>query len=200
MANVRWILPLAGLLLWPVSLGAAAAGDATRNARRFSIEPWTDERGLPENSVIAMTQTRDGYLWLGTLSGLARFDGSQFTVFDEVNTPGLGSSRIVSLFEDNEGTLWIGTDTAGIYQAREGKLSRFEGFGGIGSRGRLVSACQDSLGAVWLYTAGGELARHLNGNVDVWRVGPYLPSNFRAVIAEPSGRVWVGWDSGLSAV
>jgi len=200
MANVRWILPLAGLLLWPLSPETAAAGDAPRNVGRFTIDPWTDEKGLPENSVIAMTQTRDGYLWLGTLSGLARFDGSQFTIFDEVNTPGLGSSRIVSLFEDSEGTLWIGTDTAGIYRAREGKLSRFEGLGGVGSGGRLVSVCQDSLGAVWLYTAGGELARHLNGKVDVWRVWADPRINFRAVIAEPSGLVWVGTDSGLFAV
>ncbi len=196
MAIVRWILPLAGLLLWQPSPGMAAAGEAARNVGRFIIDPWTDEKGLPENSVVAMTQTRDGYLWLGTLSGLARFDGSQFTVFDEVNTPGLGSSRIVSLFEDNEGTLWIGTDTAGIYRAREGKLSHFEGLSGAGSGGRLVSACQDTLGAVWLYTAGGELARHLKGNVDVWRVG-FGVSNVRVVIAEPSGRLWVGWDSGL---
>jgi ligand-binding sensor domain-containing protein/signal transduction histidine kinase len=200
MAIVRWILPLTGLLLWPLA-PATTAEEATRNAGRFSIEPWTDEKGLPENSVVAMTQTRDGYLWLGTLSGLARFDGSQFTVFDEVNTPGLGSSRIVSLFEDSEGTLWIGTDTAGIYQAREGKLSRFEGLGGAGPAGRLVSICQDSLGAIWLCTAGGELARYLNGNVDVWRADPWMIwINFRAVIAEPSGRVWVGTDSSLFAV
>ena len=198
MANVRWILPLAGLLLWQLSPGMTAAGDATRPAGRFSIEAWTDEKGLPENSVVAMTQTRDGYLWLGTLSGLARFDGSQFTVFDEVNTPGLGSSRIVSLFEDNEDTLWIGTDTAGIYLAREGKVSRFEGLDEVGSSGRLMSVCQDSLGAVWLYTAGGVLARDLAGKVDVWlRLGA---SNYRGVIAELSGRVWVGSDAYLSAV
>ena len=45
-----------------------------------------------------MTQTRDGYLWLGTINGLVRFDGVRCTVFNEDNTPGLGSSPIVSLF------------------------------------------------------------------------------------------------------
>src|SRR6185503_15654886 len=172
MAIALWMLTLAGALLWPLATATAAAGEAPRSAGSFSIEPWTNEKGLPENSVVAMTQTRDGYLWVGTLSGLARFDGIQFTVFDEVNTPGLGSSRIVSLFEDSEGTLWIGTDSAGIYRAREGELSRFEGLGDAGSGGRVMSICEDSLGAVWLCTAEGELARHYKGTVDVWRAGP----------------------------
>jgi len=198
MAIALWMLTLAGALLWPLATATAAAGEAPRSAGSFSIEPWTNEKGLPENSVVAMTQTRDGYLWVGTLSGLARFDGIQFTVFDEVNTPGLGSSRIVSLFEDSEGTLWIGTDSAGIYRAREGELSRFEGLGDAGSGGRVMSICEDSLGAVWLCTAEGELARHYKGTVDVWRAGPW--NSFRTVIAEPAGQVWVGKGAGLSAV
>jgi len=59
-----------------------------------------------------MIQTHDGYLWLGTLNGLVRFDGVQFKVFDEHNTPGLTSGRIVYLFEDSKTNLWIGTETA----------------------------------------------------------------------------------------
>ena len=69
-----------------------------------------------------MTQTRDGYLWLGTLRGLARFDGVRFTVFDEDNTPGLNSSRIVRLFEDSKSNLWIGTETAGVALAKDGQI------------------------------------------------------------------------------
>ena len=70
------------------------------------------QEGLPQSSVISVIQTRDGYLWLGTLNGLVRFDGNHFTVFDENNTPGLNSDRIVYLFEDSHTNLWIGTDTA----------------------------------------------------------------------------------------
>jgi ligand-binding sensor domain-containing protein len=64
---------------------------------------WTTENGLPQNSVNAIVQTRDGYLWLGTFGGLARFDGVRFTTFDTGNTPVLKGTRIISLYEDRAG-------------------------------------------------------------------------------------------------
>src|ERR1700684_2915324 len=76
----------------------------------FYVDAWKTGPGLlPQSSVIAMTQTHDGYLWLGTVNGLVRFDGSQFAVFDESVTPRLGSGAIVRLFEDSAHDLWIGT-------------------------------------------------------------------------------------------
>ena len=81
----------------------------------FSVDVWDNERGLPSSSILAVTQTRDGYLWLGTLYGVVRFDGVRFEVFNEGNTPGLNSSRIIKLFEDSQGGFWIGTDTGGIF-------------------------------------------------------------------------------------
>src|SRR5689334_17342535 len=93
-------------LVWLlVSLGADAAPTAAPN---YSIRNWQTEDGLPQNSVTAIVQTRDGYLWLGTYSGLVRFDGVRFTVFDSDNTPSLKNARVTGLFEDAEGTLWIG--------------------------------------------------------------------------------------------
>ena len=63
----------------------------------FLITRWTTENGLPQNSVAAIVQTPDGYLWLGTFGGLVRFDGVKFTVFSSVNTPALRSNRINTL-------------------------------------------------------------------------------------------------------
>ena len=65
----------------------------------YFIRAWQVENGLPQNKVTAVLQTRDGYLWLGTYSGLARFDGVKFKVFDDNNTPELHSSRVTSLCE-----------------------------------------------------------------------------------------------------
>src|SRR5580698_9253935 len=109
MPNKSWTFVIAGLLLCGFLPDNSAASGA-----HYSVKTWTTDEGLPQNSVIAMTQTRDGYLWLGTLRGLARFDGVRFTKFDEDNTPELKSSRIVRLFEDSKSNLWIGTDTAGV--------------------------------------------------------------------------------------
>ena len=72
-----------------------------------------------------MVQTRDGYLWLGTYEGLARFDGLTFTVFDKSNTPEMESNGIKALAEDREGRLWVGT-TAGLLRYSQGRFERFD--------------------------------------------------------------------------
>src|SRR5262249_25433678 len=77
----------------------------------YFIRTWQTQEGLPHNAVNSILQTHDGYLWLATYDGLARFDGANFTVFDNSSTPEMSSSRVVSLFEDKDGTLWIGHET-----------------------------------------------------------------------------------------
>ena len=103
-----WLSLCVCAFIFPARAGAAEPADAP-----FIVDAWTSKEGLPGNEVISVIQTRDGYLWVGTLNGLVRFDGNRFTVFDENNTPGLNSDRIVYLFEDSHTNFWIGTDTAG---------------------------------------------------------------------------------------
>src|SRR5580692_4466314 len=55
----------------------------------YLTDTWTSENGLPDNSVTAIAQTPDGYLWVGTYNGLSRFDGVRFVTFDPANTPAL---------------------------------------------------------------------------------------------------------------
>ncbi|HYT61121.1 MAG TPA: two-component regulator propeller domain-containing protein [Haliangiales bacterium] len=200
MSNNRWALAAAGLLFCDSSSGVSAASSTVPQvAAPYTIDVWETEDGLPQNSVIAMTQTRDGYLWLGTLKGLVRFDGIRFTVFDESNTPGLESGPIVSLFEDSQGNLWMGTETAGVALLNNGRVKSL-GIGRGTREGRLMAVCEDPDRAVWLYTANGQLCRHHNGGDDVWNFGADNFSNCRALIAERSGPLWVGVDWGLFAI
>ncbi len=200
MLNRPRIIALLWLLLCSSCSPLLAGLTNTLSANpHYSIVSWDTEKGLPQSSVIAMTQTRDGYLWLGTLNGLARFDGVRFKVFDENNTPGLNSSRIVYLFEDSKRNLWIGTETAGVVLVKDGKLHNLDI--GRGSReGRLMSACEDASGAVWLYTADGQLYRYRDGKTDVWQAGTGQYSSCRILAAEKSGPLWVGMDQNLFAI
>src|SRR5262250_3950507 len=88
----------------------AAAISATAPDPEYRVSRWTAEQGLPENNIKTLAQTRDGYLWLGTLYGLVRFDGVRFVVFDHSNTPEMTHDSINDLAEDSmdEG-LWIST-------------------------------------------------------------------------------------------
>jgi len=184
------------LAVGPAAAWLPAATNAVPPPRaNYTIKSWGAKDGLPQSAVITMTQTRDGYLWLGTLNGLVRFDGIRFTVFDEGNTPELGSSRIVHLFEDSRSNLWVGTETAGIKLVKNGRISDV-GLG-LGSReGRLLGACEDSGGAVWLYTADGQLCRDRDGRADVWKHEAQRFSSCRTVFAEKS-LLWVGVNWGL---
>ena len=160
---------------------------------------WTTDDGLPQNSVIALRQTRDGYLWLGTQNGLARFDGIRFSVFDESNTPGLNSGSIVKLFEDSQSNLWIGTETAGaVVVDKEGKVTSVD----IGHRtreGRLMAIAEDPTGTVWLYTADGQLGWYRDKKLAGSRTFEAKPSLCRALIVEGSV-VWVGTDTRLTGL
>src|ERR1700735_4219906 len=118
MRKWRWIFAA-----WCWLMGAISPVPAAGGGTHYSVDVWLAGIGqLPQMEVIAMTQTRDGYLWLGTLNGLVRFDGLRFTVFDESNTPKLESVRIVRLFEDSRSNLWVGTETAGAALIENGRV------------------------------------------------------------------------------
>jgi ligand-binding sensor domain-containing protein len=96
------------LLLLAVVFALASTTFAQYSPYRF--DHWTTDNGLPQNTVRAIVQTRDGYLWLTTFDGLARFDGVRFTVFDKSNTPAITNNRFTALYEDRDGTLWAGAE------------------------------------------------------------------------------------------
>jgi len=180
--------------LWAAA--CLAAFPALGGGRHCVVDGWgTGEGLLPQSSIISMVQTRDGYLWLGTLNGLARFDGVHFTVFDESTTPTLSSIQIVKLFEDSRSNLWIGTESAGAMLVTNGRIYHLN-FAQGGHTGHLVSVCEDSLGAVWLLTRDHQLARYWGGSVDVWNVS----GDGQAVIAEKGGPLWLGTSQELIAI
>jgi signal transduction histidine kinase/ligand-binding sensor domain-containing protein len=112
--------------LWTLLLILSAPGArsaVTPSARDgYLVDVWQTEQGLPQNHVTSITQTRDGYLWLGTYEGLARFDGVRFTTFHAARSTNLQSSRITSLFEDKAGCLWIGHEHGYLTRALQGRF------------------------------------------------------------------------------
>ncbi|HTV40952.1 MAG TPA: two-component regulator propeller domain-containing protein [Candidatus Sulfotelmatobacter sp.] len=114
------------LLLLCCAWFAAARLFAAAPDSPFIVDSWTAENGLPDNEGVSLLQSRSGYLWIGTLHGLVRFDGNKFTLFDEMNTPGLKSDRIVFLYEDQQTNLWIGTQSDGLAVIQNGKITSFE--------------------------------------------------------------------------
>src|SRR3982751_5417887 len=100
----RSLLMLTVLIALP-----ALALDPDRSLKEFGNQVWLTENGLPQNTVQVVTQTRDGYIWIGTQEGLARFNSLGFVIFDKENTPQMKSNDVRVLLEDSSGSLWIGT-------------------------------------------------------------------------------------------
>ena len=114
--SLRWRRPLACLLAAGIMVGAlpqlrAAPPD-------YLVDGWDTENNLPSSTVTSIVQTPDGYLWVGTYNGLARFDGARFVTFDPVNQPDLSQTRVQGLYLDVNGTLWINTFRGGLTSYR----------------------------------------------------------------------------------
>src|SRR5688572_28823650 len=90
------------------TVAPAVALEPAKAIGQYSHAVWQEKNGLPSDMVSAVLQTRDGYLWFGTLNGLARFDGVRITTF-EPHTAAPLLHRIRSLYEARDGSLWIGS-------------------------------------------------------------------------------------------
>ncbi len=135
----------------------------------YRVTRWTAENGLPQNWVKALVQTHDGYLWIGTLNGLVRFDGVKFTVFDHRNTPEMTQDAIDELVEDPlEESLWIKTREDLLrYRAH-----RFERMGVAQRFPKVEGGCwAGGTGRVWFQPRWGQMAMIEHGRVTVRELG-----------------------------
>src|SRR5689334_11671676 len=111
------VLQLIALL---VACAVALGADSSEPA--FARRVWRTQDGLPENRVHALAQTPDGYLWIGTSGGLARFDGARFVVFARINTPAMMGDDVRALAVGRDGSLWIATDGGGLLHHKDGRF------------------------------------------------------------------------------
>ena len=125
-------LSIRGLLavLLVVACAQARALDPSRQVTQYVLDNWQIPEGLPQTSVQALARTPDGYLWVGTQEGLARFDGVRFTVFDSDNEPAIPNRSISVLFTDRTGRLWVGT-RSGIAVLENGRFTHFNRVPGL---------------------------------------------------------------------
>jgi hypothetical protein len=116
---------------------------------QYRFDAWTADNGLPQNVIRDVCQTRDGYLWVATLNGLARFDGVRFTVFDHTNSPGIESNRFTSLFQDIDGDLWLGTESSGVTHYHRGVFTTYTTIQGL-PYNAVSGTTGDASGHLWV--------------------------------------------------
>ena len=159
-----WWIPLGLLMVCRQMAGV----QPTSSLKDLGTQNWTVENGLPQNTVTALYQSPDGFLWIGTELGLARFDGSRFLLLNQTTTPNFPDAEVDALLEIPPGSapdglagLWIGTND-GLVRWKDGaarRLGRSEGLPGTQVHS-LVGTASDGL---WVWTDGG-LSRSEDGS------------------------------------
>jgi PAS domain S-box-containing protein len=139
-------------IILPISLFVVPA--YAKSTPQYITTVWQAEQGLPQNSVTAMLQDHQGYLWIGTFGGLARFDGERFTLFESHDLLPLGNNGVLSLYEDHSGVLWIGTLDGGLIRLEHGVATTYTEREGLPSR-FVSSISEDRSGKLWFNTSEG---------------------------------------------
>ena len=194
LAGVWWAV----CLFWLFS-GVAKSSGAPVDSVRYDVRAWQTDEGLPQNSVNAIAQTQDGFLWVGTREGLARFDGVRFTIVDEPSAPHLRQAWITTLCATRDGSLWIASESNGVTRLQNGV---FRHYGKADELAEVQIQCllESRNGGLWI---GGEtgLVRFKDGRFTVFSGNDLLRNNsVKALCEEPDGILRVATVTGLVSV
>lgn len=186
---------LARSLAWTIGISILfTSGLKEINAQRTAIQGhtqtiWAAQDGLPDQSVLAFAQSKDGRLWIGTKTGLLRFDGARFESFDGETPPPLLKRGINCLLSSRDGSIWIGTEGGGLLRYSAGLFQSY-------STNEFIRAIrEDRNGTIWvgadqgLFQVKGPSLVRVDGTKNI------PPVFVRALAEDQQGNIWVGGTS-----
>src|ERR1051325_7749408 len=181
-----WLLLWCAALLCPALRGQDAGH---WNGEQFRPTAWSVEHGAPAD-IWALAQDRDGFLWLGTGSGLYRFDGVAFERFEPRQGENLRTNDITALSMQPDGTLWIGLFHGGASALRDGRLTSYSARDGFPTS-MVTSFARTADGPLWAASRGG-LARFDGTRWEIagadWN---YPAARAEWVMTDRDGTLWV---------
>jgi signal transduction histidine kinase/ligand-binding sensor domain-containing protein len=142
----------------------ALALEPTTPLANYGRQGWATENGLPQNTVQALAQTQDGFLWLGTEVGLVRFDGNGFAVFDQHSRPALPGNDVQCLLGAKDGSLWVGTSD-GLARMKDGVITLYTTDNGLPGND-IRALAEDPGGAVVIVRTSGGTANVMMGRAE----------------------------------
>jgi ligand-binding sensor domain-containing protein len=187
---------LCGILALVVCAADLPALDPSLALTQYVRRGWRAPAHLPHDNVTSMLQTRDRYLWIGTVEGLVRFDGRRSLVFDGTTTPEIANNWIKSLAEDQSGRLWIATLGGGLVSLEDGRFTRYGAAEGLPSD-IVLSVYVDRRDRLWVGTSGAGFVRLEDGRfVRPPGFEAYAESIVKDFLEDGSGTLWIATDRG----
>jgi ligand-binding sensor domain-containing protein/signal transduction histidine kinase len=184
---------LACLLL--ACCSSVLALDPSLDVSQYAHASWKISDGFSKGAILAIAQTPDGYLWLGTEFGLLRFDGVRTVPWQTPTDQHLPSNTITSLVAARDGTLWIGT-SKGLVSWKGDKLTQYAELAGQ----IVFKLLEDREGSIWAGGFGlpaGKLCTIQNGHVECFGEDKSLGPGVLGLHQDGKGNLWVGVRDGL---
>lgn len=196
-------------LLVPFVLAVSSSQAQTVEHERWAnnvdtlFEHYGQEQGLPQPLVYAIAESGDGFLWVGTQGGLARWDGYRFRSYkrDPGNPSSLPDDWITVLHADPRGRLWVGTSAGGLasYDPDKDAFSSYDGL----SNKHVSAIVDDGRGGLWIGTDAG--LDHIDpdtGHIEIFRHDVRDPASLPddrilAMVRSADGALWLGTDAGI---
>jgi diguanylate cyclase (GGDEF)-like protein len=197
MPRSRTLRPLRALLALALLILALPlrAIDPDREISQYGNQSWTVEKGLPHGTVRSILETSDGYLWMATYEGLARFNGFDFEVFDRSTTPAFANSSATILLEGSDGTLWIGTN-GGLTRYRNRAFKTYTKADGL-SNDSIYALAEAPDHSILIGTNGGGLNRLRDGRFEILGEKEGLAHQaVTALVFDGDGSLWIGTNGG----
>lgn len=167
---------------------------ASLRGQHYNFINYSTESGLAQSQIRSIAQDKNGYLWLGTLAGLSKYDGKKFVNYSIQN--GLIHNEIFSLLPDKTTGLWIGT--MGGLNYFDGKSFRSYSFKEEMSENTINSMVQDITGNLWLATDGAGVCKFSNNKFEYFKEENGIANNYvRTVCSDNKGIVWFGTKNGI---
>lgn len=195
---MKKLLIRVGILIFIVStvMHTLEALEPQKAVTQYNLKKWDMFLGLPSNSIFAIEQTEDGYLWLGTQNGLLRFDGVEFELIDTT----IKNDETRALYKDAQGTLWIGTTNEGLFSYKEGTFTQYP-----------VNLCQglltiraitsDAVGNLWIGSASessGGLTSWSKNGFKTYTTRDGLPDNkIYSIFKDKNHQLWITTPKGI---
>lgn len=190
----RPVWPGLWLLLW-MSVAGAMALNPDRSLNEYQRRYWSIEHGLPPAAIKAVTQNQDGYLWVATEMGLARFNGDRFETWTEKNAGALAGRMVNCLLAAQDGSLWGGGVGGELIRHRAGSFSHYW----LGTGKNVIINClvQDRRGRKWLGTSIGAFYMDATGFHPFAGIASAKPTAINAILEDSQGGIWFGSEAGL---
>ncbi|MCO6472388.1 MAG: PAS domain S-box protein [Melioribacteraceae bacterium] len=156
---------------------------------QYNLETFTTSDGLPQNSVEAILQSSNYYLWLGTQEGIAKFDGYQFQIFNKKNTEAIKHNYFSTIFEDSQGNIWLGTIGGGLVNYNGVEFKSYTIEDGLPSN-FIRSVAEDRFGALWIGTDNG-LRLFYEGKLIEPETQVFKEANIHSIIRDKNDQMWL---------